>query len=135
MTLLDAVDPSAGCRRSVLRRWRYRVPDTVVSGRGAVDAGGAQIPFATGTFRFPVIAPGTYRLRVAPPQTHIFPSAAADAALQALPGAPFALSAASRGQTFSIAAGQPLQADVPVDPTQVDVFVTQAGEQGCRRRR
>ena len=99
-------------------------PTTVVSGRGATDAGGAQIPFATGTYRFPVVAPGTYRLRVAPPPAYAFPSGVADAQLQALAGAPFMLSTASRGADFTLTAGEPVQVDVPVDPTTVDVFVS-----------
>ena len=99
-------------------------PTTVVSGAGATDASGAHIAFATGTYRFPVVNAGTYRLRVTPPQNYAFPSAVSDAALQTLTGAPFALSGGSRGAPFTVAAGTPLQIDVPVDPTTVDIFVS-----------
>ncbi|HEU4431340.1 MAG TPA: carboxypeptidase-like regulatory domain-containing protein, partial [Myxococcota bacterium] len=91
-------------------------PATVTSGGSASDSGGTNYTFAPGRFRFPFVAPGTYRLQVVPPATHAFASSVPDAALQLLPGAPFALSAGSRGNDFVVPLGPIFQVDVPVDP-------------------
>jgi hypothetical protein len=90
-------------------------PSTVVSGGTASDSGGTNYSFAPGRFRFPFVAPGSYRLQVTPPATHAFPSAVADATLQLLPGAPFALGPGSRGNAFVVPLGPIFQVDVPLD--------------------
>jgi uncharacterized repeat protein (TIGR01451 family) len=90
-------------------------PASVVSGGSATDSGGTSYAFAPGRFRFPFVAPGSYRLQVTPPATHAFPSLAADAALQLLPGAPFALGPGSRGGDFVVPLGPIFRVDVPLD--------------------
>ncbi len=124
ITLLDAVTGQPADGKVFSEDGATAFPTTVVSGAGATDSAGVQIPFASGTYRFPVVLPGTYRLRITPPPAYAFPSGVADAQLQTLTGAPFALSTASRGADFIVAAGEPVQVDVPVDPTTVDVFVS-----------
>jgi hypothetical protein len=91
-------------------------PSTITSGGSASDSGGTNYAFAPGRYRFPFVAPGTYRLQVVPPPTHAFPSSVADATLQLLPGAPFALNAGSRGNDFVVPLGPIFQVDVPLDP-------------------
>lgn len=90
-------------------------PASITSGGVASDSGGANYAFAPGGFRFPFVAPGTYRLQVVPPATHTFPSVVLDAALQLLPGAPFALGSGSRGNDFVVPLGPIIQVDVPLD--------------------
>ncbi len=91
-------------------------PSTVVSGSTVTDAGGEVYTFGPGRYQFPRMAVGTYRFQIVPPATHAFPSTVADAALQALAGAPFVLVAGSRGQNFPLVAGPALQIDIPLDP-------------------
>lgn len=99
-------------------------PATVTTGQGASDAGGGFVDFASGTFIFPLIAPGDYRLEITPPVSYVFPSVIADSDLNSLPGGPLQLGPASRGQTFTVVAGQPAAFDVPLDPVAVDVFIS-----------
>jgi uncharacterized repeat protein (TIGR01451 family) len=91
-------------------------PSTVTSGASATDGTGRVHVFAPGEYRFPLLAPGTYRLDVRPPPGYSAPSRVADAALQVLPGAPFALTAASRGGPFQLVDGPPVRIDIPLDP-------------------
>ncbi|MCB2053298.1 MAG: carboxypeptidase regulatory-like domain-containing protein [Geminicoccaceae bacterium] len=90
-------------------------PSTVISGDEAFDSSGSRYDFAAGGYRFPLLAPGDYRLVVVPPPGARFPSAASDGSLQALPGAPFALGPGARGQAFTVAAGPAVRIDLPVD--------------------
>ena len=69
-----------------------------------------------GGFRFPRMLLGNYKLIIAPPANYTFVSNVPFPTLQALPGAPFALSISSLGQAFNLPAGPPLKIDVPLDP-------------------
>ncbi len=124
ITLLDAATGQPAVNAVFADDGVTPFPTTVVSGAGATDASGAHLDFAAGTFRFPFVVPGTYRFKIAPPVNYTFPSAIADSQLQRLAGAPFVLSGGSRGADFSVTGTQPLQLDVPLDPVEVDVFVT-----------
>ena len=90
-------------------------PATLTSGGSVTDGGGQIYDFGPGGYRYPVVPAGNYRLQVAPPATYTFPSGVADATLQTLPGAPFALGAGSRGGVFAVASGATFQVDVPLD--------------------
>ncbi|XOV82293.1 MAG: hypothetical protein ACFHXK_15695 [bacterium] len=68
-----------------------------------------------GAYRFPFVQPGEYLLQITPPNRFAFPSAVTDAQLQLLPGAPYALSAGSRGQSFLVPVGPAVQVDIPLD--------------------
>ena len=98
-------------------------PSTVVSGQSALDGGGRVHSFRAGEFRFPFLRPGTYRYDVQPPAGYAAPSKLSDAALQALPGAPYTLlTPGSRGEPFVL--DRPAQrVDVPVDPQTVALWV------------
>ncbi len=92
-------------------------PASVTSGGTVVDSGGATYTFTPGVYRFPYITAGRYRLTVTPPQNYRAPSAGQDAALQALPGAPFALATpGSRGEEFIVNPGPVIHIDIPLDP-------------------
>ena len=77
-----------------------------------------------GSFRFPQVAAGSYRLVVAPPAGHVFPSAMAAASLPATVGVPGDVPAilgnpgatpgASYGGVFTLW-GPALKVDIPVD--------------------
>ncbi len=92
-------------------------PQTILSGGTTSDSGGTVYTFAPGQFRFPWVVAGAYRLVVVPPSGYAFPSAVPDAALQTLPGAPFALGPGSRGTAFAVPVGPAFQVDVPLDGT------------------
>ena len=91
-------------------------PNTVTTGASATDSGGTVYNFPTGSYRFPRIAPGDYRLVVTPPASYEGPSTANISDLQALPGAPYALDVnASFAGIFTLIAGPPLNVDIPLD--------------------
>ncbi len=91
-------------------------PSSVVSGGTVTDSSGRQYDFPDGAFRFPLIAPGDYRLEITPPDGYRAPSTVADSVLQNLPGGPFAIVPGSRGGTFNVDGGSILRIDIPVDP-------------------
>ncbi len=91
-------------------------PASVTSGGTATDSGGRVYNFPPGGYRFPLVAPGTYRLDVGPPAGYAAPSTVPTATLQALPGAPFAIvDPGSRGEPFVINPGPAIHIDLPVD--------------------
>jgi uncharacterized repeat protein (TIGR01451 family) len=92
-------------------------PSTVTSGGTVTDGADRVHVFPPGEYRFPFLAPGTYRFDVVPPPGYAAPSLATDAALQALPGAPFTLvTPGSRGEPFDLVAGPAVRIDIPLDP-------------------
>lgn len=99
-------------------------PSTVVTGGTVTDSGGTVYNFGPGEYRFPSVAPGTYRLAVVA-NAYDAPSAISIGQLQALPNAPFALDAnASFGLPFTLVVGPPLNVDIPIDPIDDLLFVT-----------
>ncbi|MGD9007857.1 MAG: OmpA family protein [Desulfobacteraceae bacterium] len=99
-------------------------PATITSGATVVDSGGQVYAFDSGQYRFPFVAPGTYRLVATPAPGYAAPSTALTADLQALPGAPFAIAEpGSRGEVFVINPGPAIRIDVPVDPTAVGLWL------------
>jgi uncharacterized repeat protein (TIGR01451 family) len=99
-------------------------PSTVTSGATVSDSGGQSYNFGPGGYRFPVVQPGNYRLQVTPPGDYTFPSVVADADLQALPGAPFALATGSRGEVFSVVGGPTFALDLPIDSQPTAGFIS-----------
>ncbi|MCU0729236.1 MAG: carboxypeptidase-like regulatory domain-containing protein [Sphingopyxis sp.] len=51
-----------------------RYPSSVITGATVTDAGGTVYTFPPGDYRFPLVAPGTYRLVVEPPTPYRWPS-------------------------------------------------------------
>ena len=99
-------------------------PSTVVTGATVTDAGSTVYNFGAGEYRFPSVAPGTYRLEVSASE-YITPSVVSTAQLQTLTNAPFAIDAnASFGQDFVLVVGPPLNVDIPIDPLSDALFVT-----------
>jgi uncharacterized repeat protein (TIGR01451 family) len=98
-------------------------PNQITSGGDATDSSNVFYDFATGNYRFPFLNPGTYRLEVTPPAGYIFPSEIAEASIQILPGAPYAIVTGSRGEDFLLPIGPALQIDIPLDPVAAELFV------------
>ncbi|HTG01811.1 MAG TPA: OmpA family protein [Nitrospirota bacterium] len=91
-------------------------PASVTSGATAMDSSGRVYTFSPGGFRFPFIQPGQYRLLVTPPGGYRAPSNVATTALQALPGAPFAIAdPGSRAEAFIVNPGPAIHIDIPID--------------------
>ena len=98
-------------------------PSTVVSGSTATDSSGTLYTFPPGGYRFPFMAMGHYRLEVVMP-AYEAPSGSEIEALQQLPQAPFALDPdASYGKEFMLMAGPPLNIDMPLDPSESELFL------------
>lgn len=91
-------------------------PGTVTSGGTATDAGGTLYTFPPGGFRFPLVAPGRYRLQVQAPPGYFAPSSRSPAELGSLPNGPFVISQGSFGNEFIVSPGPVVVVDVPVDP-------------------
>jgi uncharacterized repeat protein (TIGR01451 family) len=99
-------------------------PATIVSGSTANDSSGKVYSFPLGTYRFPYIAPGTYRLAVTPPSGYTAPSTVTNDKIQQLPGAPFAIALpGSRGEVFTVDYGPVIQIDIPIDPVMDSIWL------------
>lgn len=100
-----------------------RYPAEVITGQPATDAGGTLYSLPSGVFRFPLVAPGSYRLEITPPPGFVFPSSAPPGSLQTLPGAPFDLHDGSWGRDFTVLAPPGMAVDVPLDPGGSGLFL------------
>lgn len=104
-------------------------PSTITSGGSATDSSGTVYDFGTGQYRFPFMAPGSYRLQVIPPAGYKAPTTIPTATLQALPGAPYAIDeAGSRGEAFQLPPGTAMQIDIPVDPGAAGFFLVKEAD-------
>jgi len=92
-----------------------RYPSEMVTGQQVTDQGGTQYTMPAGVFRFPLVAPGSYRLEVFPPGSHAFPSQRTIADLQTLPNAPYRLQPGSYGLPFITTAAPAVAVDLPLD--------------------
>ncbi|MBW0006798.1 MAG: DUF11 domain-containing protein [Sphingomonas sp.] len=93
-------------------------PSTVITGQAVTDSGGTTYSFPPGDYRFPLVAPGTYRLAVQPVAPYGFPSVATPAQLSGLrrpDGQPFTISVGSFGQSFTVTTAGSVRTDVPLD--------------------
>jgi uncharacterized repeat protein (TIGR01451 family) len=90
-------------------------PSEVITGEPVTDAGGTVYRLPAGVFRFPLVAPGRYRLEVEPPGGYSFASSVTIDDLQRLPGAPFSLSDGSFGRPFDVIAPVFAVVDIPLD--------------------
>ena len=94
-------------------------PSSVITGQSVTDAGGTTYDFPPGDYRFPFVAPGTYRLIVTPPAPYTAPSRSSAADLAGLrrpdDGLPFEITAASYGNPFTLNSPAPVRVDIPVD--------------------
>lgn len=94
-------------------------PSTVFTGQSVTDAGGTVYHYPPGDYRFPFVAPGSYRLVVEPPSPYTAPSASNPADLAGLrrpdDGLPFTITTASYGNAFTLDSPAPVRVDIPVD--------------------
>ena len=93
-------------------------PSTVITGQTVTDSGGTSYTFPPGDYRFPLVAPGTYRLVVTPVAPYTFASTATAAQLAGLlrpDGQPFVISPGSYGLTFTLSDPAPVRIDIPLD--------------------
>ncbi|HJS12778.1 MAG TPA: hypothetical protein VJ811_16020, partial [Sphingopyxis sp.] len=94
-------------------------PSSVVTGQSVTDAGGTTYNFPPGDYRFPFLAPGTYRLIAVPPAPYTAPSKSSAADLAGLrrpdDGQPFTIAGASYGNPFTLNSPAPVRVDIPVD--------------------
>jgi uncharacterized repeat protein (TIGR01451 family) len=122
-TLLDGaritiVDAATGAPAEVMAiDGSGAFPSTVESGTATADSNGLSYDASTGTFLFPVLMPGRYRLEIETPAGYDFPSARAAGELQNLPNAPFDIwTDASFAAEFEVTTTGPLSLDIPLDP-------------------
>ena len=94
-----------------------RFANPVVTGSTVTDSSGTIYNFPEGSYRFPRIIPGDYKLLVSPAAGYQAPSEHSMEEINKLSNGPFTLVAdASYAKTFSLPAGPPLHVDIPVDP-------------------
>lgn len=102
-----------------------RYPATAVTGGSVTDSSGRLYQFDSGSYRFPFVAPGNYRLVVVPPADaqYRWPSQKSDEELAAVPNGPFVIDLGSRAESFPVREGPPLQIDIPVDPITSHLYI------------
>ncbi len=92
-------------------------PSVVSTGDSITDSVGITYPSGPGSFVFPVLAPGTYRLLVDAPEGYLFPSVREEASFAGLPNAPYDIDTqASYGLVFTQTVSGPVSLDIPLDP-------------------
>lgn len=92
-------------------------PSTVITGASTQDGNGVTYPAAAGTFFFPSVRPGTYRLEVAAPEDYLFASVRDGADFEDLSNAPFEIDLqGSYGAAITLSSTGPLKLDIPLDP-------------------
>lgn len=91
-------------------------PARIVTGSRITDASGRSYQMEPGGFRFPYVAPGTYRFVIGASDTHEGPSQKTHAQLVALAGGAFTITTGSWLDPFAVAPGPPLRVDIPLDP-------------------
>lgn len=96
-------------------------PNEIITGQSVVT-GTLTYNFGPGEFRFPLIAPGTYRLEVDQlPAGYAAPTILNDAFFAS---GPYQVSgAASRQGNFDVVAGPPVRIDIPLDSSATGLFV------------
>jgi uncharacterized repeat protein (TIGR01451 family) len=106
---------------------RSSYPSTVITGANVTDGGGNFYAYGPGDYRFPLLAPGRYRLVVEPDAPYSAPSKITPAALAALrrpDGEAFTIFDASYGAAFTLSSPAPVRIDVPLDRPPADLVVT-----------
>ena len=98
-------------------------PSEMLTGSPVTDAGGTVYTLPAGVFRFPLVAPGSYRLEVDAPSGHAFPSTLSIADLASTPGGPYRLSAGSFGAPFAADTPPAVAVDVPLDAAATQLFI------------
>lgn len=93
------------------------VSSTEVTGGSIADKLGHVYTFPTGGYRFPFIAPGSYKLVVVPPTGYTAPSVVAVISLPKDPnGNAYTVVTGSYADVFNVNPGPVVHVDIPVDP-------------------
>lgn len=90
-------------------------PAEITSGASIKDSSGKTYSFPEGSYRFPYVANGDYRIEISNVATFDFPSQVSEQRIQLLPTAPYILNDFSRGlpqTSFNLL----LTGDIPLDP-------------------
>lgn len=106
-----------------------RYPSTMISGQTVTDSSGNIYTFSAGTYRFPYLAPGQYRLVITPPDDFVAPSSVSAATLGKLrdpEGNPFTIVQGSFSDIFTLVGPEPIRVDIPVDPVPGTLALTKA---------
>ena len=90
-------------------------PAEIISGSNVQDSSGKSYDFPTGSYRFPYVTNGDYRIEVNNSFAFRFPSQTNDQVIQTLPTAPYLLTNLSRGLN-NTTQNLLLNADIPLDP-------------------
>ena len=94
-------------------------PSTMFTGQSVTDSSGTVYNFPPGDYRFPFVAPGTYRLVVTPPAPFTAPSVVPPADLAGFlrpdDGLPYVINGSSYGQPFTLSTPEPVRVDIPID--------------------
>jgi uncharacterized repeat protein (TIGR01451 family) len=101
-------------------------PSTVVTGSAVIDAAGAVTQLASGQFRFPFVAIGSYRLQVDAPEGYRYPSSLGSDLAPILKDASWRLGTGSRGEAFPVQFGPAVELDLPLDPRAGKLELTKA---------
>lgn len=100
-------------------------PSIISSGSTATDSAGNSYRFPNGGYRYPQLAPGSYRLVITPPSNYAAPSKQSIEQLQNLPNGPFVIVAnASFEKRFTLQQGEGVQIDIPLDPVAASPSMT-----------
>lgn len=125
VTLIDAATgfPAKVLAEDGVTAW----PSTVISGEPVTDGAGKTYRVNPGEYRFPLVAPGRYRLLIEPPPQFSAPSRATAEQLGRLrrpDGLALVLTPASSGGEFTIEEPSSLRADIPLDPSVLPLSLT-----------
>jgi uncharacterized repeat protein (TIGR01451 family) len=90
-------------------------PAEFKSGSTVQDSSGKDYNFPTGSYRFPYVPNGDYRLEISNSFAFNFPTETSDQIIQSLPSAPYQLNGLSKGLVVSTQ-NLLLNADIPLDP-------------------
>ncbi|HET9445177.1 MAG TPA: OmpA family protein, partial [Steroidobacteraceae bacterium] len=98
-------------------------PSEMLTGSPVTDAGGTVYTLPAGVFRFPLVAPGNYRVTIDPPAGYAFPSTLTITELEQTPGGPYRLSTGSFGAPFAADTPPAVAVDVPLDAAATQLFM------------
>lgn len=99
-------------------------PSIVFTGQTVTDGAGATYPMLPGEYRFPLVAPGQYRVVVQPPAPYTTPSTSSPAQLATIvrpDGFPVTITDGSFAKPFALTSFGPVRIDIPADRPPVAV--------------
>lgn len=98
-------------------------PSSMTTGSTVTDSSGTQYNHGTGEFRFPFIAPGSYKIIVTPPIGYSFPSKVSTATINASYPSYVILTPGSKGEVFNVT-NSIVYLDIPIDSRDGTLVVT-----------